>query len=372
MSHPTPYLPLAAGLFALLALLATPAGPVHADPRNVEAVIAALGSPIAPAVAEEARAFDARLLASGEFDGVHVRVVTDQRLARVSGVAVRLLRSAGKDSADWTVRVLETDPMLINACVSGGRYVYVFTGLLAQDPGADELAFILAHELGHSLLAHEERLGKNAATSTAAVAGLSALHPAGHEMNPIGGEPPVIASAFSREDEQEADALGTCIARRAGFDPLRGADYFTRIKRDYETRESDRAGRLAQARREVDQAVAACEKGQEQLKNATGDVSRIDRGLMISSCSEVQSKQESYYHLAVAYSTGRSLERRIVLLTAHPQESSRMAAIAGVVDVLGGRKDVGALAGHEPARRVLAALQQTGSGLVGATAAAHD
>jgi hypothetical protein len=362
----------AAGLIALLAFLALPSNPASADPRGVEAIVAALTSPIPSSAADEARAFDARLMSSGEFDGVHVGVVIDKRQDRVRGVAERLLRSAGKDPAAWTVRVLDTEPKLINACVAGGRYVYVFTGLLAQDPGDDELAFILAHGLGHSLLAHEERLGENASATTVVAAGLPALLPAGHEMDPITPEPPAKVSAFSLEDEQEADAMGTCIASRAGFDPLKGANYFTKLGHDYKTRQSERDGRMAAASRQVDQAVANCERGHEQWRNAGRDVPRNELAAMNAGCLDAQQLQVNYNSLARAYNTERSVERRIVLLTAHPQATSRMPAITGVVEVLGGREDVAKLANHESAHNVLIALQQTGSGLVEAKAGAHE
>ena len=39
----------------------------------------------------------------------------------------------------------------------------------------------------------------------------------------------VGARTFSKDYELEADALGTIITARAGFDPLLGARYFTRI-----------------------------------------------------------------------------------------------------------------------------------------------
>jgi predicted Zn-dependent protease len=39
----------------------------------------------------------------------------------------------------------------------------------------------------------------------------------------------VGARSYSKDFELEADALGTVITARAGFDPLRGAEFFTRI-----------------------------------------------------------------------------------------------------------------------------------------------
>ena len=39
----------------------------------------------------------------------------------------------------------------------------------------------------------------------------------------------VGARSYSKDFELEADALGTIITKRAGYDPLRGAKFFTRI-----------------------------------------------------------------------------------------------------------------------------------------------
>jgi len=39
----------------------------------------------------------------------------------------------------------------------------------------------------------------------------------------------VGARTYSKEFELEADRLGTIITKRAGYDPLRGAEFFTRI-----------------------------------------------------------------------------------------------------------------------------------------------
>jgi hypothetical protein len=129
---------------------------------------------------------------------------------------------------------------------------------------------------------------------------------------------------------------------------------------------------MAAASRRVDQAVANCEKGQEEFRNAGRDVPRNELAAMTAGCLDAEQLQGHYNSMARAYNTERSVERRIVLLTAHPQAPARMPAITGVVEVLGGRKDVAKLADHESAHNVLIALQQTGSGLVEATAAAHD
>jgi predicted Zn-dependent protease len=55
------------------------------------------------------------------------------------------------------VRVLDTNPSIENAFVLGGTYIYVYTGLVQNASADDELAFVLAHEIGHSLLKHSAR-----------------------------------------------------------------------------------------------------------------------------------------------------------------------------------------------------------------------
>ena len=105
----------------------------------------------------QAREADDKIMAGGDVEGVHVYLVTDERSARANELVGGLLRAAGQNPNEWVVRVLDTDPKLVNAFVMGGKYVYIYTGLLAQKPSDDELAFILSHELGHSLLKHQER-----------------------------------------------------------------------------------------------------------------------------------------------------------------------------------------------------------------------
>lgn len=113
-----------------------------------------------------------------------------------------------------------------------GRPVIGFTiALIADARNQDELAFILGHEAAHYIEGHIAR-GQQAAVAGAVVAGALA------ELG--GGDAAAIRSAqdlgsqlgvrsFAKGFEIEADELGTRIAMRAGYDPIRGAAYFTRI-----------------------------------------------------------------------------------------------------------------------------------------------
>jgi Zn-dependent protease with chaperone function len=113
-----------------------------------------------------------------------------------------------------------------------GRPVIAFTlALIADVRNGDELAFILGHEAGHHIAGHIPRTEANAISGAVLLGTLATLSGAGaaeiRAAERIGAA--VGARSFSREFELEADAIGTVIAFRAGYDPARGAAFFDRI-----------------------------------------------------------------------------------------------------------------------------------------------
>lgn len=115
---------------------------------------------------------------------------------------------------------------------SSGRPVIAFTiGLIADVRNADELAFVMSHEAAHHILNHLGRQKVNAVAGAQVLGGLASVtgaSAAGIDMaTRIGAS--VGARSYSKDFELEADALGAQIARTAGYDPLNGALYFTRI-----------------------------------------------------------------------------------------------------------------------------------------------
>ena len=49
----------------------------------------------------------------------------------------------GENPQGWVVRVLDSDPKVMNAFVNGGNYVHVFTGLRDQIKSDNELAIVV-------------------------------------------------------------------------------------------------------------------------------------------------------------------------------------------------------------------------------------
>lgn len=112
-----------------------------------------------------------------------------------------------------------------------GRPIIAFTiPLIAATRNRDELAFILAHEAAHHIEGHLFEQRRNATIGATIFGGLASLvsdDATTRSAQELGAA--LGARTYSKEFELEADALGTLITARAGFDPLRGAAFFQRI-----------------------------------------------------------------------------------------------------------------------------------------------
>ncbi|HBS51061.1 MAG TPA: peptidase M48 [Rhodobacteraceae bacterium] len=155
---------------------------------------------------------------------------------RVEPVAEELCRSRTRGiDCDLLILVDDRPGAGVNAFQSvdrRGRPVIVFTlGIIAEARNADELAFVLGHEAAHHFAGHLQAQQENAAAGAIVFEGLAARSGLGardivraRELGALIG-----TRAYSKAYELEADRLGTIITWRAGYDPLRGAEFFTRI-----------------------------------------------------------------------------------------------------------------------------------------------
>lgn len=113
-----------------------------------------------------------------------------------------------------------------------GRPVIVFTLALISDArNEDEMAFVMGHEAAHHIAGHIDRQQENALAGAVILGGLATLSGGNAEAvkraQDLGAQ--VGARTYSKDFELEADALGTIITMRAGYDPVNGAQFFTRI-----------------------------------------------------------------------------------------------------------------------------------------------
>lgn len=113
-----------------------------------------------------------------------------------------------------------------------GRPILGFTlALIADARNTDEIAFVLGHEASHHILGHIPQQQQSAMTG-AILAGVLASAGGGDQAaieaaQQIGAS--LASRSYSKEYELQADALGTEIAVRAGYDAVRGAAFFDRM-----------------------------------------------------------------------------------------------------------------------------------------------
>jgi predicted Zn-dependent protease len=165
-----------------------------------------------------------------------IGLVRDRRLAEyIGGIGRRLAQASGRTDITWQWNV--ADEAGANAFAVPGGWVYVTRGLLALMNREDELAGVIAHEMAHVTERHAvARVG--AATPLAVLFGvpsslLGMVSPSlGDAVIDAGRAVSGLALApYSRDQELEADRLGTALAARAGWDPGALAEFLATLER---------------------------------------------------------------------------------------------------------------------------------------------
>ena len=113
----------------------------------------------------------------------------------------------------------------LNAFAGPGGHIFVFTGLIEVMDEVDELAAVMAHEMGHVSARHiSDRIEQNTKLQLATIAAaLAAALIGGKAQGAILSGSMAAAMqkqlAYSRDDERQADQLGFKYMSLAGFDP---------------------------------------------------------------------------------------------------------------------------------------------------------
>jgi len=162
---------------------------------------------------------------------------------RVRHLVNRLTAAAKADDTAWHVYVLRGDNVK-NAAATRGNYVFVWTGMLRYVRDDNELAVILAHEIGHVLANHAMPTpGEEANRMITGVAGAAAQEIIAHQgpyaaAAALAGS--LVTQAFKgvlvnpedQRKEYEADQIGLYIMADAGLDPEHAVTFWSRVKDD--------------------------------------------------------------------------------------------------------------------------------------------
>jgi Zn-dependent protease with chaperone function len=125
------------------------------------------------------------------------------------------------------VRVDILDTSMTNAFALPGGRIFIFRPILEKAGTADEVAGVLAHEIGHVVhrdamraLIHDGTLSLMIGAVLGDITGGSTIAILSKIM---------LGSAYSRENESEADKVSVALMRHAGADPRAINDFFRRI-----------------------------------------------------------------------------------------------------------------------------------------------
>ncbi|MBD8872110.1 M48 family metalloprotease [Rhodanobacter sp. DHB23] len=158
----------------------------------------------------------------------------------VNDLGFRLVAACAKPRDHFQFFIVKDET--INAFAMPGGYIGVNSGLIAITRNEDELAGVLAHEIGHITQNHLQRAfedsKKDAPLMALVVLGAIAAGAAGRSA----GDAPIAVLAggqgllaqkeinFTRKDETEADRAGIKTLANAGFDPNAMAAFFQHME----------------------------------------------------------------------------------------------------------------------------------------------
>lgn len=157
-----------------------------------------------------------------------------QAVKRVSRILDKLL-DVTPTTGHWTVTLI--DNPAFNAMTTPGNYVYVFKGMLDNSRSDDEVAAVLAHEIGHRLAQHEVKTSEQTLSEALSMiatvaAGVAIASQQGSTQQDVANVMEMTNALgvgfttlrYEKDQEREADQIGMFLIADAGINPMAAAD----------------------------------------------------------------------------------------------------------------------------------------------------
>lgn len=161
-----------------------------------------------------------------------MKVLEDPEMQkRLNQIGIKVAAASDRQDLRYIFTIINDKEL--NAFAIPGGFIYVNNGLL-QSANDDELACVLAHEIGHIAARHsvkklETTMGYQILAGIAAgVSGQQALVTATDIAFNLG------SLGYSRKDELLADKLAVKYARKAGYSPIGMATFLDKLKKEAE------------------------------------------------------------------------------------------------------------------------------------------
>lgn len=164
------------------------------------------------------------------------RCVSDSGIAALDKLTTRLTQAAGTPQS---FKVIVVDWDLLNAFAVPGNTILVTKELIAKADSPDEVAGVLAHEMGHGIELHPETgiiraIGLSAAVDLMMGGSSGALANVGLMLAQLG---------YTRGAEREADVQALILLRKAQISQQGLAGFFRRVLKEEGAYENDGDGK---------------------------------------------------------------------------------------------------------------------------------
>ena len=151
----------------------------------------------------------------------------------VNRVAQNLVRNSDA-RVPFTIKVIDSD--VVNAFALPGGFFYVDSGLILHADEESELAGVMAHEIAHVCARHgTKQATKGEIVNLASIPAMIFIPYtwAGYAIyQGMNFAIPLTFLKFTRNDEREADYLGTQYMYKAGYDPNSFVAFFEKVESD--------------------------------------------------------------------------------------------------------------------------------------------
>lgn len=160
----------------------------------------------------------------GLFDSNYKTLENKKLDSAIDIISTRLIEALDSPLYSFNIKVVESEQ--INAVTLPGGNIYLFKGLINFSESPEEVAAILAHEIGH---AQERHIVSRLIKQTGIAVLFTALG---------GGDPQLISqvmqlliqNVFNRQQEEDADEFGMNLLVKAKIEPSHLANFFARLE----------------------------------------------------------------------------------------------------------------------------------------------
>jgi predicted Zn-dependent protease len=254
--------------------------------------------------------------------------------AYVNDIGKKILEGVGPQPFEYQFFVLNSPE--INAFAVPGGKVFVNSGLILLVEKEDELAGVIAHEIGHVAARHISKRSEKATPLSLATLGalLLGIFLGGKAASAVTATTiaatETVMLKYSRDDEEEADRLALKYLEKTGYDRKALVSMFKKIRRAYGPASSDPPAYLmthpaAEERAEkLDIQMSQLPPSEAFLADPIGNIKRVQTKLrgeennpprIVAYFEDWLKRQpnegEAYFGLGLAHRRMGSLDRAI-------------------------------------------------------------